>query len=168
MTFLTFIVLAVTPAAFAQFELGVDGSYMVFNSDLIDDEGERISFHAAYYFSEWFALEGQISHAEADSLDTEHQTYSLNGVVSFRHDEVVQPYFMGGFGWVEAERDLIGGGMIEDDGQATVGAIGTKIFFGDQETFGLRLESGFVWDDLFGDSKTHISWSAGFIWRLGS
>lgn len=166
LTILTFIILAVAPAAFAQLELGVDGSYMVFGSDLVDDEGERFSFRGAWYLNDYFAFEGQVAQASADALDTELKTYTLNGVVSFRPGETLQPYVMGGFGWSEAEQNAIGGGKVDSDGQATVGAVGLKSFFGDQETFGLRLEAGFVWEDNFGESTTHITWSAGFVYRL--
>lgn len=161
LTFLTLVLLAITPAAFAQLELGIDAGLMDFGNDFVDDEGPRLSLRASWSFNDWVALEGQVTHSEADTLDAELQTYTINGVVSFRHDKTIQPYVMAGLGWASTE--LAG---LSDDGQATVGAIGIRTFFDDEQTMGLRLETGFAWEDTFGGSTTHVSWSAGFVYRL--
>ena len=168
-TFLAFLavaVLAVAPSAFAQLELGIDGGLMDFGSDLVDDEGPRVSLRAGWYFNDWFGLEAQVARAEGD-FDTQLDTFTINGVVGFRHDEVVQPYIMGGIGFAEVERQglELNRFMIEESGQATVAAAGIKSFFGQAQNLGLRAEAGFVWEDTF-ESTTHVTWSLGFIYRL--
>ena len=145
------------------------GSANVDSSDEEFDLDVRSEFRFGYLFSDRFQLEGQVMHADA-MFDAILFAGLVNAVFSFRTDESIVPYVLGGLGYYNLDDSSFLGlePDLEEDSTAAQLGFGSRFFFGPSRQMAARVELSTLWldSDLF-DSDRHTSLTAGLSWVLG-
>lgn len=157
-----------------QGEIGLDFGATGYDQDTVGHTGGLLAVRGGYHFARWFELEGMIRASVHGSSDPGHSygadialyQYMVNGVFLFpsKSGNVV-PYVLGGYG--SATLDFPQSNF-DDSGSAYQYGAGIRLFFGDDDHVGFRIEIARLSEDSFDETKDHNNYSVGFTWRLGT